>query len=313
MMKVSIIILNWNTTKDTIECLESLKNQNYKDYEIILVDNNSRIEEYERLKAYVKKNILPIKLFRTKSNLGFTGGCNFAIKNANGKYFCFLNNDTIVDKNFLSELVEPFKHDDKIGATVGKLLFHRNGKKTNIIQYAGGKLTFYGMSVSTFIGKKDGPECNNAGEQGSMTGTFVVSRDAIKKLKELFCEFYFFYFEEADLAWRLRSNNYKVVYVPSSITYHKGSASIKANKKLSIQDIFSIRNKYLTFFRNLRPLDFLVVFPIMFVYDLGRVVKHFVKGNPIFFVNFIIGFTKFLTSTGKIRKPRMGNLSELSW
>jgi len=313
MVNVSIIILNWNTTKDTIECLESLRRQTYKDYEIILVDNFSRPEEYESLRSYARKSRLPIRMFKTRVNLGFAGGSNFGAKKSRGKYFCFLNNDTVVEKNFLSELMRPFEHRNDIGATVGKLLYYKDGKKTKIVQYAGGKLTFYGMGVSNSIGRRDGEGSNRRGEQGIMSGTFVVPRSVVDKIKELFCEFYFFYFEETDLSWRIRSNGYKIVYIPQSVTYHKGSVSIKANKKVSVQDMFTIRNKYLTFFRNLPLVEFAAVLPVMFVYDLGRIAKHMARGNPMLLANFVLGFTKFLTSTNKVRKPRMGHLSELRW
>ena len=169
------------------------------------------------------------------------------------------------------------------------------------------------MGVSNSIGKKDGKESNIGGEQGMMSGTFVVPKSVIRKLKELFCDYYFVYFEETDLSWRIRSNGYKIIYVPKSVTYHKGSVSIKAKNKVSIQDMLTIRNKYLTFFRNLPTHEFALVLPLMFFYDIARIGKHFARGNPMLLVNFVLGFARFLSSVNEVRKPRMGRLSELKW
>lgn len=312
--ETSVIILNWNTARDTIECLESMKGQTYKDFEIVLVDNFSREDDYTQVADYVKKNKnLTIKLFRMKSNLGFTGGNNVGIKRSKGRYLCFLNNDTIVDKDFLKELVLPLKRDQSVGATTSKLLFYKDGP-TNILQHAGSKLTYYGMMIDEGIGKTDSKRFSIEKEDEVVHGaSFMVSRDALRKIKEPFCEYYFIYFEEVDLSWRIRSAGFKIMYAPKSVVYHKGSVSIKVNKKVSRQDMMTIRNKYLTFYRNLPVLQFTLVFPLIFLYDLGRVAKHLVKGNPMFLINFTLGFSKFLHSTNKVRKPRAGDLSELRW
>ena len=93
--KISIVILNWNGLKYTIECLESLKKSTYPNYEVIVVDNGSKGNDADILEEKYKGYI---KLIRNKENLGFPGGSNIAIKQiiAQGEsdYVLLLNNDT---------------------------------------------------------------------------------------------------------------------------------------------------------------------------------------------------------------------------
>jgi GT2 family glycosyltransferase len=313
MVNVSIIILNWNTARDTIECLESIKKQSYKDYEIVLVDNGSEENDFAALKNYVKKFGKKVRLFRLKKNIGFTGGSDYGLSKARGNYMLFLNNDTIVDKKFIVELLAPFKKYENVGATVPKLLFYKDGP-TKKLQHGGSRLTYYGMAVDEGLGRTDSRIFDREKEDGCITGAcFMISRKVFDALDEAFCTFYFTYFEEVDLSWRMRSAGFRIMYVPKSIVYHKGSVSIKVNRRISTQDMFSIRNKYLTYYRNLPKYHFAAVLPIMVLYDIGRMGKHTLKGNPAFIVNFAAGLGKFIRERHKVKTPRRGKLSDLSW
>lgn len=96
-------MLNYNNSDDTIDCVESIrKKTKYKNYEIIIVDNNSRKEEFEKL-----KNLKVNKLYRNNENLGFCGGNNLGIKISSGDYIVFLNNDTKVTESWLENLCSP--------------------------------------------------------------------------------------------------------------------------------------------------------------------------------------------------------------
>ena len=94
---VSIIIINYNSNVDTIECLKSLRNQTYKDFEILLVDNGSKNDIFLNLIEGLKQfdHELTINLIRNENNLYFGAGNNKAIKMARGEYICLLNKDEI--------------------------------------------------------------------------------------------------------------------------------------------------------------------------------------------------------------------------
>ncbi|MBI1863902.1 glycosyltransferase family 2 protein, partial [Candidatus Woesebacteria bacterium] len=124
MTKIFIIILNWNRYQDTHDCLKSLEKINKKnlDLNILVVDNGSKVEEIEKLKKIVPAN----SLILNNKNLGFAQGNNVGIRQAlknNADYVLVLNNDTFLDKNFLTELVSTAQKDKKIGALTSKIYF----------------------------------------------------------------------------------------------------------------------------------------------------------------------------------------------
>ncbi|HLD41438.1 MAG TPA: glycosyltransferase, partial [archaeon] len=115
--KASIIILNWNTSADTIECIDSLKNQTEKNFEVIVVDNASEPEDVNKLKEYcAKEKFLKIQLILNRENIGFTGGNNSALKPAKGEIVVSLNNDAVAESEWLEKLLEPFS-DPLVGGT----------------------------------------------------------------------------------------------------------------------------------------------------------------------------------------------------
>jgi len=107
----SIIVLNWNGLKDTMECIESLENLTYPNYEILLVDNGSTDGSQEA----VKERFPEVVLVQNETNLGFAAGLGQGIKYASAEYIAFLNNDTVVERRWLDELIRPFlTTDDEI-------------------------------------------------------------------------------------------------------------------------------------------------------------------------------------------------------
>ena len=100
MVKVSVIVLNFNQYKLTIDCIESLLKQSFEDFEIILIDNFSKDESYKKFMDKFENNP-QIKIFQTNKNLGYTGGNNFGVTKSNGNYIAILNNDTEVEQDWL--------------------------------------------------------------------------------------------------------------------------------------------------------------------------------------------------------------------
>src|SRR3989344_4022189 len=138
--RVSIIILNWNGVNDTIECLDSLKEITYPNYEIIIVDNGSK---WDDVKILSKKFGKYIRIIKNDKNYGFAEGNNIAIRKVmeenKSKYVLLLNNDTVVDKKFLDELVKTGESDEKIGI-VGPIIYNYYTKE---IDFAGGKINWW--------------------------------------------------------------------------------------------------------------------------------------------------------------------------
>ena len=118
---VAIIILNWNNWQDTVQCLESLSQIDYPNYQIVVVDNGSTDDSVLQLKQIFNG----ISLFETERNLGFSGGVNFGIEQAKtSDLILLLNNDTLVEKDFLTGLVRKITSNDTIGLVGGKIYYY---------------------------------------------------------------------------------------------------------------------------------------------------------------------------------------------
>ena len=131
--KVSIIILNWNGLKDTLECLESVKKSDYPNYEIILIDNASKNREGEIIKSRFPELIL----VQNEMNLGFAGGNNIGMRYAlkNGAYYVWLlNNDTVIESNTLSDLVAVAEKTPNAGLLSPLIYYYANPEQ---IQFCG--------------------------------------------------------------------------------------------------------------------------------------------------------------------------------
>ena len=122
--EVSIIILNWNGLEDTIECLESLKKITYPNYKLIIVDNGSEGNDVAVLRHRFGSYI---HIIEKDKNYGFTEGNNIGMRYAlkgEARYILLLNNDTIVDPDFLSNLIKVAAGDPKIGLLIFCIFFH---------------------------------------------------------------------------------------------------------------------------------------------------------------------------------------------
>lgn len=169
--KVSIIIVNWNGKEDTLKCIESVLQTDYPNYNIIVVDNASTDDSVK----YLKEKYPEIIYLENKENLGWTGGNNtgmeYAIKN--GADYCFLlNNDIILDKNCLKELIRIAKSNKRIGFVVPKVYYHDNPKKI----YSAGLNMIYPLLLPKKLkkGKMDRGQFDNVYDGYGCPNDFLI-------------------------------------------------------------------------------------------------------------------------------------------
>jgi len=223
---VYIIILNWNGKEDTVACLRSIEKLEYPNFSVILVDNASSDGTAE----YVKGKFPEVNIIANSENLRFAGGNNVGIKYAmehNADQVLLLNNDTEVATNFLPELVHAIENDKSIGIAGPKIYYYDD---KNVIWFAGGKVEFWKGWISHIgIREPDHGQYDFAREVDYITGCcMLVRREVIEKIGKL-DESFFIYGEDADWCLRASKAGYKLVYVPSSIIWHKVSASSGGN------------------------------------------------------------------------------------
>jgi len=231
--KVSIILVNWNNASDTIECIESLNKLTYQNYEIIVVDNNSTDDSVNKL-----KNLDDIHLIQNERNLGFAGGNNvgidFALK-GNSEYILLLNNDTVVDKEFLSILVRRAAEEKNIGIIGGKIYYYN--EPTKIWSAGGGITKIIKRTFQYGENKIDNVRFNQEKEVDFLSGCcMLIKREVFEKIGLLNAD-YFMYYEDVDFCLRAK-RHFKIIYSPEAIIWHK--VSVTSDK--SYRDYYRMRN-----------------------------------------------------------------------
>lgn len=222
--KVYILVLNWNGKDDTMDCLKSLQFTNYDNYKIVLVDNGSE----DGSVSAVREKFPDVEIVETGKNLGFAGGNNVGIQYAmkqGADYIFLINNDTIVNPDYLKELVVAADADPEIGAAGSKIYYF---SESNRIWFAGGKINWL-KNKGEHIGldEIDVGQYDEMGEVGFLTGcSLLLKREVVEKVG-LLRDDYFLYYEDADYSLRIKNAGYKIVYVPKSKIYHKVSRSTK--------------------------------------------------------------------------------------
>lgn len=212
---VAIIILNWNGKEDTIECLESLKLITYPEYEILLVDNGSTDGSVECF----RERFPELEIIENKVNLGFAEGNNVGIRRAMEKrvdYVLLLNNDTIVDREFLGELVEIAKSDPMIGI-VGPVIYSYD--EPGKIQQFGGE---FKLNQCRVIYNTEISPCTGL---SFISGCTVLIPSRIIKEVGIIDPKFFAYYEDADYCVRVLNKKYKLALASGSKIWHKGSVS----------------------------------------------------------------------------------------
>jgi len=232
--ELSIITISYNTRQILLSCLDSIiKFTKGIDYEIIVVDNGSKDGSVDALKKYSKANPR-VRLIDANENLGFGKGNNLGVKNSQGDFLLFLNSDTIIFDNVISNSLKKLKSHKKVGAFSCKLL---NTDKT--FQASGGHfpnlgnlfawqffvddLPVIGNLIPSFHPQKSAYDNNQ--KLDWVTGAYMmVSKKAFEKAGG-FDETIFMYTEEMELCYRLSDLGYKTLYDPEDAIIHLGGAS----------------------------------------------------------------------------------------
>lgn len=251
-MKLGIVILNFNGLEDTLECIKSIKKP--KNTTILVVDNASTDKSKE-----VLEKISGIKLIINKINLGFSGGNNVGISDAlkcEADLILILNNDTLVDKEFLVHLVKKTKSADiispKIYFSAGYEFHKEHYQKSDlgkVIWYAGGKIDWENI-IGKHIGvdEVDHGQFNKSGEVDFATGAcMLIKREVFEKIG-LFDEKYFLYLEDMDFCVRAKRAGFKIGYEPAAVVWHKNAASTGGSGS-DLQDYYITKSRLLFAFK----------------------------------------------------------------
>jgi hypothetical protein len=239
----SIIVVNWNGRHFLEKCLDSLFNTDYHDFEVILIDNASTdgsVEYVQEKYGHDKR----LRIVVNPVNYGFAKASNIGVNYASKNYAIFLNNDTYVEANWLSELKKVLDEDPSIGCAQCLIVSAQN---PDVIQTGGGFiLDFCGWAWSIFRGEKISKAVLGISKKeiGVAYGAAMVVKYSLLSLIGSFDPTFVSWFEDIDLSWRVWLAGYKVVLIPNSIVYHWGGGSYKRidPKSLRQAELSNIRN-----------------------------------------------------------------------
>ncbi|MEJ5173571.1 MAG: glycosyltransferase family 2 protein [Hydrogenothermaceae bacterium] len=253
MEKTAIVVLNWNNWEDSKVCIDSLLQMSCRSFDIYFVDNNSEDGSVEKIVSFLKeKNIdyvyvdfrtaiqqvdnqkIVVFIIKNEKNIGYTGGNNSAIKlilRSDYKFIWILNNDTIVDREALCNLIKCYRDATYLGikvGAIGSLLKHFDGK----IQ------TYCGLRLIPFIGNSYFLKKNSNIDYVCGASLFIP----VSILQEigLFDERFFLYWDDADIGLRIRKSGSKLLCCSESVVFHKEGGTTGGINKLT--DYYWVRN-----------------------------------------------------------------------
>jgi len=220
---VSIIVLNYNAGKLLLDCIVSLKKSTYENVEILIVDNISSDNSHTEC----KEKFPDVKLIQNKQNLGYCGGNNVGINQANGEFIVILNPDTIVEENWLEELFNAY---DEFGDGLyqPKII---SLNEPGVIQSTGNMIHVFGFGFARDKGKKLIEKKEIIEKIGYASGTCLFTTKNVLEKVGLLDEFLFLYHDDLDLGWRAAQIGINSYYVPKSKIFHAESYSLQWSSK----------------------------------------------------------------------------------
>lgn len=259
--KAAIAIVTYNSSGKLPDLLASLNGQDYPRelVDFIAVDNNSADNSVKIL----EDSGLSFRIIQTGKNTGFCGGNNRAYelaKELKDDYLVLLNDDTIVEPDWLSRLIETAESDESVAAVQAKLMLY---PERELINSYGNALTFLSFAYCNEYRQPDKPVAPPFAVPYPSGAAVAIKMSALE-LTELFDENFFMYHDDVDLGWRLRLAGFKILLDPRAVVYHKYSFA-QADYKYEHME----QNRLFVYFKNFRLATLLVFAPAFVVMEVG--------------------------------------------
>jgi GT2 family glycosyltransferase len=263
---VSVIIPTYNRRAMVVRLIKSIYASVYKNLEVIVVDDASTDGTSEFIKKSFPQNKTPV-VIRNKNNLFSAGSRNTGIRNATGTYLLFIDDDNVIDKNAITELVKQFEKERNIGE-LGLVIYCFSDK--NKIEWL---RTTRNMMTSRTYQWRNLEEFSHVDswETADVPNAFMVRTDVIKKNHLSFCQKLGIMYEESDLSYRIRNAGYKIKVVKRAKVYHDNEGFSPDGKRIDYMYHFMSDDR--------RP----------YVFARNRIIFHSLYSNRVSLL-FIISF-----------------------
>ena len=243
-----ILLLNWNTHEDVVECVRSIQEGTYDGFRIYVLDNGSGTQSLH----YIGSRLSAITIIENRKNLGFTGGFNEGIRRALSDQvdiICVLNNDTRLATDFFQNVANAFRDPDIAAVSPKELDYYA----PNVLRFAGGR------SGPVFdrrngYGETDGEKFSTSRDTEMLCGPAMIFRASTLERLGGFDETLFFDHEDREMAIRLRRAGMRIRYVPTARVWHKGAGST-GGKESPLSAFFGVRNYLIVALKHGTPMQ----------------------------------------------------------
>ena len=256
MSKVSVIIPNYKGIDFIRDCLDSLKAQTYKDFEIIVADNLSDDGSTD----IVEKEYPDVKLIRLSQNFGFSRAINEGLKVSRAEFVLLLNNDTKAHERLIEKLVETMETDERIFSVASKMLQMYAPEK---IDGAGDLYCALGWAFARGKDKNKDRYSKRQNVFAACGGAALYRRRVLEEIG-WFDEFHFAYLEDVDIGYRARIMGYRNVYEPEAVVYHAGSG-VSGSRHNDFKVRLSARNNMYIIMKNMPTLQIILNLPFLLI------------------------------------------------
>lgn len=275
MKELAIVIPHFNGKEILYNCIKSLHQSHYQDFNVYVVDNGSTDDSIE----YIVEQYPETIVLKSDKNLGYAGGCNYGYRNSKEPYVWFLNNDTEQEPDCLERLMSFFKSHKEVGAIQPKLISFYDKEKFDYSGACGGEIDYLGYPFARgrlfdYI-EDDKNQYDDSQYIFWASGTAMLTKRSILDKVGCFDERFFAHMEEIDLCWRMHRHGYKAAVVPSAQLYHYSGFTLSAMNELKMY--LNHRNNLLMMYKNL-PGDILVpIFMRRLVFEFVTIAFNLVK------------------------------------
>lgn len=276
-MKVAVVILNWNGRKYLEQFLPEVIKYSAQDADIIVADNAST----DGSVAFLREHFPQVQIIQNSSNGGFAKGYNDALALVDADIFVLLNSDIEVTAGWVQPIVSLMASDSTIAACQPKIRSFQEKHKFEYAGAAGGFIDAYGYPFCRgriFLAvEEDHGQYDDHAEVFWATGACMFVRADVYKQLGGFDEDFFAHMEEIDLCWRMKLNNYKVMYCSASTVYHVGGGTLP--KSSPMKTYLNFRNNLSLLTKNMSVRRLLFVIPLRLVLDGIAGMKFLIQGD----------------------------------
>ncbi len=251
---VTVAVINYQGRPFLEEMLPSLKDQTFRDFEVLFIDNDSADDSI----AWVRKHHTWVRLLPQTENLGFCRAANLAAQVSESKFIALLNPDVRLEPGWLGSLVETAEKDPAIGAAASKMRLFDQPDRLNGV---GGMMNRLGYTWDRGMFEPDSGQYDDSAEViFASAGAALFNRNLFLEAGG-FDEKFFMYHEDVDLCWRLWLLGYRVVTAPGAVVYHHFGGSTRQAGGMNWREVIGERNNIRSLIKNYESGNLLRALP----------------------------------------------------